>query len=200
MRYIIQGNAPATFQNWKKMNPSKNWEDFSQPSSPSHAVYSEIRELLIDQQEKMCCYCEVALKQNTDAHVEHLKDKHSNPGETFNFKNLLASCQHCDCCGHKKGTNYFSEMVSPLDRNCQLRFTYTGNGKIIPLDEADTAAQKTINILGLNCKRLKDRRFNLIKIIDNEYTDFEQSLFNCLEWYQGFYTVIQYVASQQPLS
>jgi hypothetical protein len=52
----------------------------------------------------------------------------------FEFRNLLASCRHTDSCGQKKNAGYFSEMVSPLDAGCQLRFTYTGNGKTIPSD------------------------------------------------------------------
>ncbi len=87
-------------------------------------------------------------------------------------------------------------MVSPLDDDCQSRFTYTGNGKIIPSDESDTFAQRTIDIVGLNCKRLKDRRLSLIKVLDNEWTDFEQSLSKYIEWHQGFYTVIEYVANK----
>lgn len=196
MRHIVQGNAPTSFQNWKRANSSGAWGDFSDPASSGYTIYCELRETLIGQQDKMCCYCEVALKHSEHAHIEHLRDRHNNPKETFNFHNLLASCKYNDCCGQKKDRYYFNEMVSPLDDDCQSRFTYTGNGKLIPSDEADTFAQRTIDLLGLNCKRLKDRRLSLIRELDNEYTDFEKSLFNYIEWHQGFYTVIQYVANK----
>jgi hypothetical protein len=87
-------------------------------------------------------------------------------------------------------------MVSPLDKACQSRFTYTGSGKIIPVNENDIFANKTIELLGLNCKRLKDQRLSLIKAIDNEWTSFDQSLENCIEWYNGFFTVIQYIENK----
>ena len=200
MKYIEQGSEPQQFIKWKKVNSSNNWDEFSKPISRSYAIYKELKETLIEQQGKMCCYCEVALKKTTDAHIEHLKDKHNYPKEMFNFKNLLASCQHNDCCGHKKGSKYYSKMVSPYDDDCQSRFTYTGNGKIIPTDETDKSAQRTIDLLELNCRRLKDWRLSLIRMIDNEHIDFEKSLLNCFDWYQGFYTVIQYVANKHKLS
>ncbi|MCD6321455.1 MAG: TIGR02646 family protein [Clostridiales bacterium] len=154
MRHILHNTEPASFYRWRQQNPNANWNNFLRPHSQHLAVYTELRKTLIDQQKKMCCYCEVALKEDTDAHVEHLQDQDNYPKETFNFNNLLASCRHNDCCGHKKGNSYFTEMVSPLDNNCESRFTYTGNGKIIPFNELDIHAQKTIRLLGLNCKRL----------------------------------------------
>lgn len=142
----------------------------------------------------MCCYCEIALIKNIDAHIEHLMDKDNFPQERFSFNNLLASCQYHDSCGHAKGNKYFEGMISPLDKNCQSRLTYTGNGRIITVDEADENAEKTIKLLDLNCKRLVDRRKSIITTL--EYSDGEylqNSLDNCVEWYQGFYTLIQYL-------
>ncbi len=204
MKHIVKGDEPESFQHWKHQNPTANWNDFS-----GSEVYQELRNRLIEQQEKLCCYCEIALKQNTDAHVEHLKDRQNYPQEKFDFRNLLASCQHNDCCGHekdrvhKKNRGYFADMVSPLNTDCQLRFTYTDNGKIIPSDEYDTSAQKTIDLLALNCKRLRDQRESIIRTLDYDAVDsdyLQQSLDNCIEWYNGFFTVIQYVAAKNEAS
>ncbi len=163
------------------------------------AAYSELRRDLISQQEDMCCYCEIALKPETYAHVEHLKCRSKYPNAIYDFNNLLASCngRNSDSCGHKKSNHYFDDMVSPLDKDCEKRFTYTGTGKIIAKDENDLAAVKTIELLGLNCKRLKERRETLIKKlekINNEYL--KQALENCVEWYGGFYTVIHYLIAK----
>ncbi|MCP4105659.1 MAG: hypothetical protein GY749_09000 [Desulfobacteraceae bacterium] len=46
-------------------------------------------------------------------------------------------------------------------------FTYTLDGSIIPSDKKDVWAEKTIEKLGLNCPRLKDRRMSIIKGLDN---------------------------------
>ena len=189
MKSIAKGDEPVSFHDWKQQNRTANWDDFS-----GSDIYQELKKILIEQQKKICCYCEIALQQSTDAHVEHLKDKGRYPQETFNFYNLLASCQHNDSCGHKKGKAYFDDMVSPLDADCQSYFTYTGNGKIIPSDENDTFAQQTIELLGLNCKRLQDRRKSIIKTLDSSDSNYlQQSLNNCVDWYGGFFTVIQYL-------
>ena len=169
-------------------NIGANWSDFSGSDE-----YHELKKQLIHEQGNHCCYCEVALKKNSDSHVEHFKPKDRYPIEMFNSQNLFACCQQSDSCGHKKGSNYFTGLVSPLDSDCQTRFTYTGRGEIIPNDENDADADKTIKILGLNCKRLVDRRSSLIKTLDYECTEFQMSLDNCIEWHDGFYSVIDYL-------
>ncbi len=190
MKYIQKGKSPDSFDNWKKRNLSANWNDFSGTKE-----HNNLREYLISEQNQMCCYCEVNIENDgSSSHIEHLKDKNNFPKETFNYNNLLASCQNNDSCGHKKDTNYFNGFVSPLDKNCQSRFTYTGDGRIIPVDENDTSVQKTIEILGLNCRRLKDRRKSIIKSLENlDTTTKKMALVNFLDWYGGFYTVLEYI-------
>jgi uncharacterized protein (TIGR02646 family) len=195
MKHIVKGVEPSSFQSWKKKNPRGNWDDFS-----GTEIYQELRQYLIDEQAMLCCYCEIALKENTDAHIEHFKPKSKYPVERFNYNNLFASCRYNDSCGSQKLSEYFTGLISPLDKNCQLRFTYTGNGKIIPFDENDQSAQKTIEVLALNCKRLKDRRLSVIKALDNDWITIDhlkKSLDNCVDWYNGFFTVIQYVTDKR---
>lgn len=162
MKYIERKQSPASFEQWKNRNRNANWSDFS-----GSEVYYEVKEQLLNQQERMCGYCEIEIKTDgQSSHIEHLKDRHNFPQEEFIYDNFVASCQYTDSCGHKKGTNYFNGFVSPFDQNCQKRFTYTRNGRIIPADENDSNAQKTIEVLGLNCKRLVDRRKNIIKTLE----------------------------------
>ena len=202
MRCIVKGEVPEAFAQWKARNSAKSdWSSFSKPQSQSYVIYQKLRHSLISEQKHQCCYCEVVLKKEGDAHVEHLKDQGHHPDERFNFSNLLASCQYRDSCGHKKGNGFFKEMVSPLDENCQARFTYTARGKIIPIDEGDSFAQKTIDLLGLNCKRLIDRRLSIIRNlapVEREYL--LQALDNCVEWGWGFYTVIEYMIAKRKQS
>lgn len=190
MKYIDRQQSPASFEQWKSHNRTANWNDFSESE-----VYQEVKEQLLNQQEQMCGYCEIAIMTTgQSSHIEHLKDRHNFPQEIFNYDNFIASCQYSDSCGHKKGSKYFNGFVSPFDLNCQDRFTYTRDGRIIPSDENDTNAQKTIEILGLNCKRLVDRRKGIIKTLERTENDYIQmSLDNCIDWYNGFYTVIEYM-------
>lgn len=190
MKHIQKGQSPNYFDNWKRNNPTANWNNFSGTNK-----HHQLRGDLISEQEQMCCYCEIKIENNgQSSHIEHLKDRNNFPPNTFNYDNLLASCQFTDSCGHQKGTNYFNGFVSPLDSNCQNRFTYTRDGRIIPSDENDTDAQRTIDILGLNCRRLKDRRKGIIKTLEKAPSEYiNLSLQHFLGWYGGFYTVIEYM-------
>ncbi len=200
MRYCTKTEEPPFYTQWRKNYKlsALSWSDFSQPQSRHNRTYKNLKTTLLKQQSHTCCYCEIALKYEHKAHVEHLKDKANYPQETFNFSNLLVSCIYYDSCGHKKGSGYFKKMVSPMDKDCQKRFTYTARGKTIPKDEADGSAQKTIDLLGLNCKRLVDRRLSIIKNLQNiELEYLQKSLESCVEWYDGFYTLIEYLLKKQ---
>ncbi|MGK7872309.1 MAG: hypothetical protein AB4426_03015 [Xenococcaceae cyanobacterium] len=58
----------------------------------------------------------------------------------------------------KRGWWDAKEFVSPCQADCEKRFSYKWNGKIAPVSEGDTAATKTISILGLGTDGLKDKR------------------------------------------
>ena len=196
MKYISQNNEPDSFSHWKKHKPGVNWKAFSQTE-----IYTELRKELILQQQGMCCYCEIALKDEKDAHIEHLKDQHNYSNERYNFNNLLASCKKTDSCGHKKGHGYFENMITPLEKNCQSHFTYTGRGQIIPKDENDKIAQDTIKLLGLDCQRLRDRRLSIILALKDCNIDYlNHSLAHCVKWHDGFYSVIEYVIIKNSLA
>jgi len=195
MKYIAKESEPTSFSDWKKQKSHLNWKDFSRTE-----IYTELRKELISQQDNLCCYCEVALTEEIDAHIEHLKDQDHYPNERYKFNNLLASCQKKDSCGHNKKNGYFKEMITPLDKHCQSHFTYTGRGKIIPKDENDKIAQDTIDLLGLDCQRLRDRRLSIILALKGCNIDYlNHSLAHCVEWHDGFYSVIEYLVIREKL-
>jgi uncharacterized protein (TIGR02646 family) len=194
MKHVVKGPAPESFKAWKKKNPTAAWEDFTRTTE-----YVELSKTLLSEQKKMCCYCELALIGNGEAHIEHHRPKSSDRKLEFAVENLFACCQHKDSCGHNKGRST-SRIVSPSDADCEKRFTYTGSGSIIPVDENDETAYTTRKILGLDCKRLRSRRESIIKILDTDamtLAEFDDSLTNCNEWYGGFYTVIEYVKKKR---
>lgn len=199
MRYIEKHTAePEAFSRWKKDNAKANWNDFS--ISTEHR---DLREQLLAEQVGMCCYCEVMLTLD-DSHIEHLKPKSKHPKERFAYCNLLASCNRKESCGHKKGTWYHPDMISPLAKGCEQRFTYTLDGRIIPSDKEDNLALETIEQLGLNCAKLKDRRKSIIKALDNggngpEAAYLQTVLAGILNrksvWPSGFPTVLFFIAA-----
>jgi uncharacterized protein (TIGR02646 family) len=194
MKHFVKSETPvATFQIWLKKNQHAKWDDFSRSDA-----YRELKDRLIEEQQYFCCYCEESLKER-DTHIEHFKPRSSFPKDEFKIRNLFACCVNTDSCGHKK-QGKTNKIISPLDHNCQTRFTYTGNGKIISKRENDTIAQQTIDLLGLNCERLRDHRENIIKIWDMDFVDaglLRQYLDNCVDWCSGFFTVFEYIAEKK---
>jgi len=195
MKHIPKGEQPESFERWLQTNTGIPWSEFS---GLHYEMYCNLRKNLLEQQNNVCCYCEIALKDESDSHIEHLKPRNHFPNEAYSFLNLLVSCQYSDSCGHKKGSNYFSDFVSPLKSTCQSRFTYTGSGKVIPVTETDTHTERTIDLLGLNCKRLKDQRESIIKSLEKCKLELvNKYLENCFEWVNGFPSVVEYVASKK---
>ena len=203
MKYICKTAEPEAFRRWKTRNKDANkWDDL--PIIPERR---ELRKHLINEQLGMCCYCEMMISLE-ESHIEHLKPK-GNPSyrkDMFSYGNLLASCNGKDSRGNKKQNWYEPEMVSPLDKNCADRFRYNlQNGRITPSDETDTWAETSIEKLGLNCRRLKDRRKSIIMGLENVGEAYlERVMKNTLEgekeWPFGFFTVLFYVAESWDIS
>ncbi|MCT4601683.1 MAG: TIGR02646 family protein [Marinifilum sp.] len=199
MRFIEKGDEPEDFATWKRRNPNANWSDFSASKDVSTIeIYNNLRESLLLDQELRCCYCEMFLNKNEEAHVEHLKDKDRYPKEKFLHSNLLASCKSTTTCGHKKDKGYFEQMITPLLENCQDRLMYTDDGRIIARDENDEDARRTIEeVLNLNHKRLVDRRKTIIRGLEQYGEEmFDQCFDNCDSWFGGFPSLIEYYISQ----
>lgn len=213
MKYIIKNNQPDSFRLWKENDKmyqrgKPNWDRFN------HSKYQDIKNELLESLKKeqgyICCYCEVKLKEN-DYHPEHLKPKNKNkyPELQLEYDNLLCSCQleiesgeprHC---GNSKGSWYDENLlVSPLDIDCENKFTYTEDGQIQHTNEA---SEQTIKHMQLNIDKLIDLRKNAIEpfIIDpityEEISQEEAKIFakkylqKSNDRYNEFYTTIKYL-------
>lgn len=142
-------------------------------------VKRRTRDALWHDQYYLCAYCECSVEKS-GAHIEHLKPKHSFPLLTYDYANLVASCQgdieknlaqgQDRSCGHEKGMSYSpAEFVSPLDPLSGSLYSYTLDGKIYPkhhLSAADHAkAEYMINLLKLDCLRLQNRRRGVMEAV-----------------------------------
>ena len=142
-----------------------------------------IQKSLLPAQDYLCSYCEIELARGEAElgyHVEHIEPKSINPSRTFDFSNLLISCfksggeilpSHDDpqpiSCGHAKKNTFDSLLfIKPTDLNCENYFYYELDGRITPHSNlaADqiSQAEYTIDLLHLNCRRLKRARHDMI--------------------------------------
>jgi len=128
----------------------------------------DLKTELLKEQNNLCCYCNVEIKNDRKTPIEHLKPKGTYKHLTFEYKNLMASCSgnqrdndgkkkepkprilHCDA--GKKGDEI---DLTPLMKECETEIIYAENGGIT--DDSERAKQ-TIKTLNLGCKKLMDER------------------------------------------
>jgi len=170
VKYIQKGLEPDEFTQWKKAKPkkyqSKDWKKLN--PLPKKALH----DALLREQGYICCYCERGITKD-NSHIEHFvpkKGQNADPNLTFEYQNLLCSCdgnaRHSENkglthCGIRKDDWFDAAlMVSPLDKDCAGYFRYMMTGKILPTDipEKQTAALETINRCNLNHPMLKKMR------------------------------------------
>jgi len=166
MKHIIKCSEPQAFADWKAL-ANEDWQPGYDNLSgkPKEAL----KDALMEEQGYLCCYCEHRLTLE-DSHIEHLRPQSDSTVDPLDFANMLCSCQNQlnkgdpRHCGNLKG-DWFDTLllVSPLDSDCENRFSFTGNGAIKPLLPTDTAATETLNRLGLNIPKLNALRASAIE-------------------------------------
>jgi uncharacterized protein (TIGR02646 family) len=166
MKHIIKCSEPQAFADWKAL-ANEDW----QPSYDDLSGYSKkaVKDGLMEEQGYLCCYCERRLTPE-NSHIEHLRPQSDSTVDPLDFANMLCSCQNQlnkgdpRHCGNLKG-DWFDTLllVSPLDSDCENRFSFTGNGAIKPLLPTETAATETIKRLGLNIPKLNALRASAIE-------------------------------------
>lgn len=162
MLYIQKEKEPETVVNWKKKFKNRKkrrpvYEDIK--GEPEKQV---LKEALILEQKYLCCYCCNRIS-GSHAHIEHFVPRCIRQDLSLEYGNLHASCQgekgDMKHCGHAKGNAYEEGLlISPLDPECEKRFSYGIDGEIKPADNRDRGAEYTIRVLALNDERLKRAR------------------------------------------
>lgn len=154
MLHIQKGEEPQFLLDFKKKYPKKDYD------SNEFAEYRPALKLeLINEQKGLCAYCCGRITEDK-AHNEHIEPRH--PGKyasnrTLDYNNIVASCNNPERCGNTKGNKYDADkFISPLHEDCEDKFTYYADGKIVGDDY-------TIGLLNLNTYELKNARKAVIK-------------------------------------
>ena len=164
MKYIQKGREPDSLTKWKQKlgKRTPDWKSFPQ------AIKNQVYESLLQEQGYICGYCGMSIARK-QCHIEHFRPKSVYKPLTFEYTNLIASCQGEDehrprvpvHCGHKKQAWFDEElMISPLDPKCADYFNYSGFGEILPTNDLDKqkAANTTIQKLALSIDKLRKMR------------------------------------------
>ncbi|MGE4518919.1 MAG: retron system putative HNH endonuclease [Desulfobacteraceae bacterium] len=177
MKYVLKGLEPLEFSKWKG-NENENWKP--EYSSMGSKLKNIIKISLIKEQGFLCCYCQRRLYLN-DSHIEHFNPQCKKEVDPLDYSNMLCSCQNQlesgepRHCGNLKGDWYDSKLlVSPFNKDCENQFEFYGNGEIAPFGFENTAAETTIEKLGLNIPKLIDLRKKAIEPFLEENLDTQE--------------------------
>lgn len=203
MKHIIKFSEPVEFTTWKSAHPDATYAALSSPHYPdSRRIKSVLRKSLCEEQHGLCCYCERRIISG-DYHIEHFRPKAHDkfPHLQLEYTNLHASCHRepsggkDECCGHKKKDEFDIALISPLESDCSIHFSFGFDGSIKGEDER---GEKTIKMLNLNSSLLRDSRKNLIDYFidlkEEELSSEISSHLNLSHALHGeYYTMIKYL-------
>lgn len=121
---------------------------------------SEIWLKLDEMQQHRCAYCEAVIKTeraNSNAHIEHLRQRRSYPQGTFLWSNLFGSCNRQDSCGKHKDNlpPYNQQDLIKMDEEDPEQFlAFLADGNVVPVKGLSPSdrhrAEETIRIFNLN--------------------------------------------------
>ncbi len=180
----IKKNEPPDFlTTYISHNPTATYD-----SESFKPFYSKLREELVKEQKGLCAYCcsEISVEKS---HNEHIEPRHMKNGvssrKSLDYNNIVASCNSNSTCGRNKCNKYDeSKFVSPLQEDCEEKFSYDPDGHM-------NGDEYTISLLNLNSYELKRARMAVYKIISNMSTeDIRMSYCSNEESYQPFSNVI----------
>lgn len=189
MIYIKKGAEPEWLAEVKAHNKGLTYDD------ERFSSYKEqLREELINEQKGICAYCCTRIDMES-AHNEHIEPRHMKDGrsstKSLDYDNLVASCNgfHGEkTCGPHKGNEYdAAKFVSPLNPECEDKFSYYPNGTIV-------GDEYTIGVLNLDTYQLRKAReavYRSIMFMEKEdiiqmYMDEQDGLIpfvNVIKWY-----------------
>lgn len=140
--------------------------------------HADVKSALVASSEGKCAFCECVPSEGGNVEVEHYNPKSLYPELTFEWENLLPSCNRCNRDKSDHDTRV-RPIVNPYEHDPKEFFYYEGLN-IKPLDgESFDVADLTIKVCGLNSLRLWEPRSKIYVSLH----DFERSLQEALTKY-----------------
>jgi len=159
---------PAFLLEFKRKSTPKTWNDYNDGN-----IKIDIKTFILkNEQSEYCPYCEKAIYNINEGHIEHIKPRDLFPKLFQEYNNMVVSCNEKNSCGNAKQNKYSKEFINPVIENPKEFLTFNlASGEIIPTykdaqDIRNKRALYTITLLNLNNYILKDARKNLIQILE----------------------------------
>lgn len=159
MKQIHKEDAPDFFLDFCHRNRPKVWEDIA-------PIRKELRGHLLCEQGGCCAYTEMRINSDENCHIDHYYTRNLYPEKTFDYRNLLVSC-NSENYGAKykdkqvKGKDDYKKLINPIEDNPSDYMEYTFMGEVQALD-GNERGKATIECFHLNERNLLNRRKNAI--------------------------------------
>ena len=114
-----------------------------------------------NEQHSICAYCETKLNE-ANSHIDHFKTRNKFPEETWDYNNLLVSCNNeLRCAKHKdkqiKSKSIYDNIINPTRENPNDFIDYLASGDIVAINESEKA-RCTIDIFQLESLNTRRKR------------------------------------------
>jgi TIGR02646 family protein len=155
MKRIDKQQAPEFFTEFVRKNSPQQWNDIT-------PVRTKLRQCLREEQQLCCAYTEVNLPDSGKCHIDHFKTRNLFPELTFDYNNLLVSCNH-ETYGAKhkdkriKNKEDYTDLINPVEESSDEYIEYTFLGDVEARNNS-AKGKKTIEYFNLNEKYLVERR------------------------------------------
>ena len=120
----------------------------------------ETRAKLKQAQNSLCAYCEIALSDRTT--IDHFEPKNRGYRLTFDWDNLVLSCDAKGSCDNKKGGHFESYWINPYSTDPAGMFKFYSDGQI---EGNSPDAENIIIDFGLGCARLEKKREGVLSTL-----------------------------------
>ena len=174
-------NEPDSFKAWKVKHPNATtWKSFTKNVKEK----KELQDALLKEQGYLCCYCCRSITNATkkeEPTVEHFELKALYPDKTFDYANLLVSCNAAKTCNKGRGEKILTLNPCKTEDISQISFeekTEEVAGKEITgffvVSSNDIFNYEINNVLNLNEKHLlKDRTKKVVEKVEEDIENYE---------------------------
>lgn len=155
MKQIIKKSIPGFFSKFVAHNKPRTWDE----ATP---IRSQLRTHILTEQGHCCAYSEIRLNGGADCHIDHYRTRNLFPEKTFDYYNMMVSCN-----AEEYGTKFkdkritsksdYNDLINPVEDNPldYIEFAFTGDA--LPVSNS-SKGEKTITYFNLNENSLLERR------------------------------------------
>ena len=138
MRTISKGTVPPSLAAWKQANSHKRYNQLDKD------IRQIIRKHALEEQSYLCAYCCQKIEDVDACHNEHIEPQNLNPKRTFDFANIVASCNTPNQCG--KAYKSQSLPLTPLMTECETELRFKISGRVEGLSDRATTTIQVLNL------------------------------------------------------